>query len=481
MRFTKTGTRKRTRLALAALCVSVGLLALTATPRRAAAQPEGGQRIYEEQLRVQLDRQIAQAQEIGVDGGGWFSFAFFHFDDAAERVEKVLRQYQLRGWGSVNVHGVHKAYVRALLGYDDWNSGQNPDEPHGDQFTGFEVERAWYEFDLGAMLRNQTGKQPAVGLKARVGRQFAEIGTGLVLSMPLDAVRITGFTQDWRFEGLLGKTITETRNIDDSAAVSDHQQRCIWGGQVTYTGFRRHRPFAYFLENSDHTRADPFSPTQSYDYSSRYVGAGSTGSLLLPNLRYRVETVGEFGETYSVGATDKQDDICAMATDVLLEYYFQTAMKPRVNLEYLWASGDDDRATSATSTVGGNRFGTKDHAFNAFGFRDTGLAFSPRVSNLHMYTVGGGLYPLETCGKLFENLEVGTKVFFFHKSSAGPISDATATEASRWLGWEWDVYCNWRLTSDLSWTVRYGAFMPGDAFEDDSCRQFLLTAVNLSF
>ena len=128
----------------------------------------------------------------------------------------------------------------------------------------------------------------------------------------------------------------------------------------------------------------------------------------------------------------------------------------------------------------GNAGGTSDNAFNAFGFRDTGLAFAPRISNLHVYTLGASLYPLEQ-HKLFEKLEVGSKVFFYHKSSSGPVSDTTITSDSRWLGWEWDVFCNWRLTSDLSWTIRYGAFMPGGAFEDNSCRQFLMTGINLSF
>ena len=459
------------------------VLATIGVARTAGAQAEDGRRVYDEQLRVQLDQQLPEAREVGVDGGGWLSFALFHFDDAGARTERVLRQYQLRGWGSVNVRGVHRAYVRALLGYRDWNSGKNPDEPHGDQFSGFEIERAWYQFDLGQMLKNRTGKEPAFGFRVKAGRQFYEMGSGLVLSMPLDMVRFNAHAGDWQLEALLGKTIHETRNIDDSAPVADHQRRCLWGGQLTYTGLDRHRPYAYFLDNQDSTKPDPADATQGYGYSSRYVGAGSEGSVLLPNLRYRVEAVGEFGQTYSDGVTAGRDDICAMASDVLLEYLFRkAATRPRISFEHLWASGDDDRQLSATSTIGGNLAGTTDNAFNTFGFRDTGLAFSPRVSNLHMYAFGASFFPLRGCGgKLFKKMEVGSKVFLYHKSSSGAVSDTTATAGTRWLGWEWDVYCNWRLTSDLSWTIRYGAFMPGSAFEDRSCRQFLLTGINLSF
>ncbi|GAG43119.1 unnamed protein product, partial [marine sediment metagenome] len=139
------------------------------------------------------------------------------------------------------------------------------------------------------------------------------------------------------------------------------------------------------------------------------------------------------------------------------------------------------RTVSSTATVGGNTAYTRDHAFNAFGFRDTGIAFSPAVSNLNMYALAASFFPLEHI-ELFKKLEVGSKVFFYHKASHGAISDTDAANTtSRWLGWEWDVYCNWRISSDLTWTIRYGAFQPGAAFAHDDCRSFLYTGVTFSF
>ncbi|MCD6304070.1 MAG: alginate export family protein [Planctomycetes bacterium] len=470
-------TRRAMLAAVAALCAAVW----PAASARAQVGADG-RRIYAEQLRVQLDQQAAAARETGLDGGGWLNFAYYHYDDAAARRDRRLRQYELRLWGSANYRGVHRAYVRGLMGYNDWNSGQNPIEMHGDQYTGLEIERAWYQFDLGRMLANRTGRQPAVALRVRVGRQFAEIGTGLVLSMPLDMISFEASVPNWRMDALLGKTIYSTRNIDDSAVVWNHQRRCFWGFQLTYTGLSRHRPFVYYLDNQDHTRPDPYDAFQGYDYSTRYVGVGSRGSIFLPNLRYRGEVVGEFGKTFSDGVTAGRDRLCAMATDFLLEYLFEGPTHPRVSFEHIWASGDQDRSTSATATVGGNRAGTRDHAFNAFGYRDTGLAYAPRLSNIHMYALGASFLPLESL-ELFRKMEVGSKVFFYHRAAGdGAVSDTTVDTGSRWLGWEWDVYCNWRVTSDLALTIRYGAFMPGAAYRsNDSCRQFLMTAVTFSF
>jgi hypothetical protein len=79
-------------------------------------------------------------------------------------------------------------------------------------------------------------------------------------------------------------------------------------------------------------------------------------------------------------------------------------------------------------------------------------------------------------------MEVGTTALFYQKAvDSGAISDTTATRSGDWVGWEWDVYLNWRLTSDLSWTIRYGFFRPGDVYVDESCRQFVSTGVTLSF
>jgi len=459
------------------VCVAV----VAAAAATAGGQEEAGRRVYDEQLRVRLDEQLPQAREIGLDAGGWFSFAFFNYDDATARKKRTLRQYELRAWASFNIRGVHRFYARGLGSYEDWNTGTNPDGERSDEFPNPQVERAWYQFDLGQLLRNRTGTRPPVGLRVKVGRAFAKIGTSLVLSMPLDMVQLELEADDWRVMALLGKTIEDSYNIDYSAPVANHQDRCFWGVELTYTGWDHHRPFAYFLSNQDNTDPCPDDPLQSYEYTSQYAGAGSEGTLFLPDLHYRFEVVREYGKTYSDGVTSGRDRIRATAVDGLLEYLFHGPTHPKATVGYLFASGDDDRRLSSSSTIGGNLAGTTDRAFNAFGFRDTGLAFSPLISNLHMYTVGASFFPLEA-HKLFKKMEVGTKAFFYHKATdAGPISDTTATKTAQWLGWEWDIFCDWRITSDVTWTLRYGAFQPGSAFEDKSCRQFLLTTLTFSF
>jgi hypothetical protein len=462
------------------LLVTVALFAAPAPGQ--AVESESGRRLYEEELRVLLGEQAPETQEFGYDAGGWFSFAYFRYDDEAAREQRNLRQYELRGWASLNLQGVHRFYVRGLVGWDHWT--ENPDRDDGEvEFSDFRVERAWYEFDLGRLLAQQRGQVPPVGCRLKVGRQYAQIGTGLVLSMPMDMIRFDVSNPQWDFMALLGKTIEDSRNIDDTLSMYDHQDRCFWGLELTYKGVDDHRPFIYYLHQDDHTKPWPPLFGQSFDYSTRYLGLGSTGTLtpLSPYLHYRAELAGEWGKTYSFTATAGRDEICAMAGDVQLAYAPPVRYRPRLTAEYLFATGDDDRVLSATATVGGNTPGTKDRAFNAFGYRDTGVAFAPRISNLHMYSVGGSCFPLED-HRWFREMEVGTRAFFYHKDAAsGPTSDVTADQDARCLGWEWDIYCDWRITSDLSFTTRYGAFWPGEAFDDQTCRQFVYSGMVFTF
>ncbi|KPK79680.1 MAG: hypothetical protein AMJ81_12930, partial [Phycisphaerae bacterium SM23_33] len=239
--------------------------------------------------------------------------------------------------------------------------------------------------------------------------------------------------------------------------------------------------FVYYLCQSDHTEEWSEEWFQEYNYDSSYLGVGSTGSLLLPNLRYSCEFAFESGRSFAWGSTDRREEIHAMAADALLEYFFQAPTHPRVSFEYLWGSGDSDRPFSGSATLGGNQAGTDDESFNAFGFRDTGLAFAPRIANLHIWQLGVSALPLEHID-LFRKMELGTKVYFYSKhKSGGAISDPTAFKSSSWVGWEWDVFCNWRITSDVSMTVRYGVFQPGAAFISQDCRQFFYAGLTYSF
>jgi hypothetical protein len=454
--------------------LAIAVVAVSAA--QAVAQPAAA-RIYDEQLRVKLDQIDPESREKDFDVGGWLNAAIFSYDDAPARAERNMRQYEIRAWASMNLQGVHRAYVRGVGRLNDW-SGDTSDD------TETSVERAWYQFDLGKLLEQKSGQRPPIGVRATFGRDYQSIGTSLVLSTTLDMGKLEVTVGDWELMGFIGHTLRDSYNIDESPAVANRQERWISGVQVSYLGFSQHRPFAYWMHNNDNTDPSSITPGQAYNYDSDYFGGGSTGTLCVSNLRYQVEGVAELGQTFSSGVTSGRDRIQAYAIDVLIEYLFvDCPTKPRIGFEYLYASGDSDRDTSPISSLGGNRAGTSDGGFGGFGFRDLGVALNPELSNIHVYALNGSLFPLEHI-EMFERLEFGTKLFFYSRAhGSGPINDSTTTTGSNYLGFEMDFFCNWRLTSDLAWTTRYGAFYPGSAYNggDTSTRQYLYSGLVFSF
>ena len=109
------------------------------------------------------------------------------------------------------------------------------------------------------------------------------------------------------------------------------------------------------------------------------------------------------------------------------------------------------------------------------------VSMNELMSNLGMVRVGASTFPAKKT-RLFEKLLVGADAFVYHKQkSAGAISDSLSTEPSSYVGSAVDFYANWRMSTDLAWTVRYGVFMPGDAFDDKTDRQQFFTGVTLNF
>ena len=57
-----------------------------------------------------------------------------------------------------------------------------------------------------------------------------------------------------------------------------------------------------------------------------------------------------------------------------------------------------------------------------------------------------------------------------------------STTNSRWLGVEPDIYMNWQITSDISLSMRYGVFIPGDAIvADGKMRQFFFAGITIAY
>jgi len=438
------------------------------------------QRSLERENQRKLQKELPISQKFRLDYGGWYNFYFFLFDDGFNS-SRTLRQHELRLWASFSAdQGVHKGYVRGRFEFEDFNPGDNFDPNDEDDGEGPELERGWYVFDLAQALRVYEGMDIPWEMKVKLGRDLVYIGTGYAIDVPLDHIMIQGEFLDFQTTYILGQTPLWTENIDRSDPVEDRSERIFHIIEQKYVGWDNHEPFWYIAWQDDRTTESPNAPFQNYEYDSRYIGFGSTGELV-ENLRYSTEWVFERGDSYGDRRFLHTNEIDAWAFDHRFDYIFRTPYQPVVSLEYMFASGDPNRLGSPTNAEGGNTFDFTDNSFVGFGFRDTGIAFSPRLSNIHIWRMGGSFRPFPNKEAL-RNMEVGTDWYLYWKNrSSAAVSDPLANQQSGYLGWEMDYYTNWRITNDLAWTARFGMFFPGSAFEDQTTRTFLLTGLTWSF
>jgi len=431
-----------------------------------------------DELQKQHEEQFGTAPRGMFDFGGWYNFNIFLFDDGLES-SRTLRRRDWRVWGRASLgDGAHQFYARGLLSEIDFNGGDAFDGDEND-IEGMNLERGVYRFDLAKYLRASHGRTIDGNLVVHAGRDLVEFGEGLTLSMPLDHVSTTGTSGDFELTTLVGKTVGSTQDFDLSRTAK-RLHRTFIGGQFRYLGWERHRPFAYALWQRDRNREAVWRPLRDLDYDSFHVGIGSAGELT-ERFAYATELVFETGHSSSQRTFDRDNHIRAWAVDAELTYLFTGVRRGRLSVEYLFASGDSGRTISPTNTASGVQHDRRDTGFVGFGFRETGLSFAPRYSNLHMLRAGASLYPWAEDRNL-RHLELGTDWYLYYKNHHdGAVSDPTADLSSGYLGWETDYFANWRVTADLAYTARVGVFFPGRAFSDRTTRTFALVGVVWSF
>ena len=408
-----------------------------------------------------------------------------------------LRQTELGFYSDLIFDGANEFFFRGRLFHRDFNPGDRFNSD-GEDVDG-RIDRLFYRFDLAKFQGAYQGVEPKYDVSIKLGRDLILWGNGLTLSTDLDGAVVDLSYEPFSLELIAGVTPLDTVDFDSARPRFDSRTERGLYGALGSVRVGTHRPYAYVLVqrdyNNDQLTADDMVngaaaiPTK-FHYDSHYIAIGSTGALT-DRLSYGVEGVYEGGHTLSSPFTldadgnpvtndQTRDRIEAYAVDGRLDYVLADDHATRLSGEVLFASGDDDRVASTTTTYGGNVPGTKDRAFNAFGLPDIGTAFSPAVSNLLMFRVGATTFPFPQY-KPLRKMQLGTDLYFFAKANTqAPIDEASS--GSRWLGLEPDIYMNWQITSDIALSVRYGLFVPGDAITDDvKMRQFLFAGVTVSF
>jgi hypothetical protein len=473
--------RRRTFGSAAAV---VALSCGTALAQDSAQRIEHTRQGIERDTQAQVDDALPLSQRALVDYGAYATYSYLSFDDATHN-NHGLNQFELVGYGRVNLDGANEFYVRGRGEYLDYNPGDAPNE-RPNQIGGM-VEEAWYRFDLSNLAASQHQDRPAIDVDVKGGRQFVDWGIGLTLDQYADGISASIKSKAVSVDLLACVTVRQTVDFDTSRPDLDiSTERGFYGARVTVP-VGRINPYGYILDQRDYNRPEDVNahvyPTR-YRYESYYTGVGVDGPIG-DQFLFAAEGVYEGGRGLSnsydtvtnLPVTQTSDPIEAFAAKGKIDYLPGDDHKSRLSLEGLIASGDRDRVNTS-GTFNGNRPNTGDHAFNALGYSDTGLAFAAQVSNLMLVRIGGSTYPLVHQGP-FSDLQVGGDVFVFGKTfTRAPIDEPTKDR--RYLGVEPDVFVNWRPADDVTVLFRYGLFFPGAGIpsgQPNFIRQFLYAGV----
>jgi len=476
----------------------VSFLALLLFPALALAQAEV-ERFDRTLEQIQTDQRLLINPDLPItertfiDYGGYTDAQWISFDDY-KGDNHAFWQEDLVGYLHAQLDGANEVFFRGRLYHRDFNPGDRF-STQGEDIDGY-VERAFYRFDLAQYESAYHGKQIDGDLSVKLGRDLVIWGDGLTLNEPLDAGVFDLSRGRFSLEMLAGVTPLNTVDFDSSRPSFDSRtSRGLYGG-IASVRIGQQKPFVFVLDQRDYNKQQILAdatdssviPTR-FSYNSHYIGIGSTGALT-DRLSYGLEAVYEGGNdlsnSYTTNAagqtspvTQTRDPIEAYAVDGRLDYAIPDEHGTRLSLETIAATGDHDR-DSTTNTLGGNKPGSKDRAFDAFGLLNLGVAFAPPLSNLIALRMGGSTFPLPG-SELFEHLQIGTDLFLFGKADAdAPVDEPTNDRT--YLGFEPDLYFNWGITSDVTLATRYGIFLPGDGIAGDHrVRQFLYSGLTFSF
>jgi hypothetical protein len=470
----------------------------------ASAQSNDAARLAQQQSRLQqlqdfetnerllANPDIPPDQRALIDYGGYFSPQYYSIDDS-NHDNHGLREYDLVGYLHLNFDGANEIFVLGRLQYNDFNEGDSFDglgsrliDPNNNS------ARAFYKFDLQQYEAAYNGKHIDEDITFEGGRDLVYWANGLTMAEVVDGVMPSVTFGDATITGVAGVTPTQTVDFEPDRPEFDiNTERGFFGAMLSVAIGQQH-PFIYGLIQRDYNdrNLSIIGPIVTrYSYNSDYFGAGMNGPLS-DHLRYGIEGVIEGGNDLStssqvegftlVPVPQTRDNIEAYAGDAKIDYVPQDRNNSRLTIEGIVASGDTDRGLTNT-TFNGNAPNTTDRAFNSFGLLSTGLAFGAAVSNLMVLRVGPSTFPFPN-SDLLRRFQIGTDLYLFAKTNSNAPIDQPTTPGQKFLGWEPDVYINWEITSDVTFTARYGAFFGnGAAFLNPRARQYLYTGATFAF
>jgi len=328
-------------------------------------------------------------------------------------------------------------------------------------------------------------------MKLDVGRLPLKDPTGLIVSHPADGALLgfdysrLSFSIQGGYTGLvLRKSNRIAVSLFDRLAAADDSR--LTGGSRLLMLARVDAPKVFgqsvglsFLAQQDLNPEDDLVAEWETEevtgtggkVDTQYTSLVVSGPVV-PNLFYDAWFTFGSGRTLSylkdtesaTGFSYQYVPILSYLTGFSVDYYRPALYNAAFNFRFVYASGDADAASAVEGTVADSS-----KRFVPLTGSSFGVVFSPSLSNLIVAELGGSVKPFASY-----RIQTGAKLFAFFRPTDGAmgVSGLDATEASSWLGFETDLYGNYRITSDLGVSLKTGVFFPGispsGAFNSDA-------------
>lgn len=432
------------------------------------------------EIEISVEEKKPSQKELILQPGGWVSSSYRIYKDidnqkATEDFLKWSWRQDAYLWLYLNYQATHTVYFQLANAYTDRGVGPTY-TGIGADYEGPSISMAYTQINLARRYN--------LPLSVTAGRQHFFVGRGIAYSAIHDGLLIETAVRDVHIKGLLSQTKPREDNLDYSVPGFEKEgDRNFVGGEIAYTGIPGVSLYTFGLSQRDQSSPEPDVPSQDYQYNSYYLGGGISVKRFLNLFEIWSEGLFEGGSGFTDASQTRlqETEIKAWAYTAGAKYRFDLPTHPVLETSFAYGSGDEDRAR-VTNTEGGDLDGN-DKNFNYFGYYQAGYALQPRLSNINILQLGGSLKPLENW-KPMEKLAIGTRYYLYWKDkSAGGTSDLESTENDSGLGREWDMFLHWKVTDNLSYSIRYGIFFPGEAFPENSRdnTQYFFNSLTASF
>ncbi len=484
----------------AVIAILLALVAGFSLPGAAAPKATGDDQYFPE-LQNDRDMQVIQSKKnmvsSGISYGAWITPVFMYQENPGSTLMTQMTTFRV--WFKTYLWNDSYLYIRGKDTYTAVISKKG---------SASAKNKNVLDLDLGYI----TMATPRRNVDFTAGRKYFLLGSGIVMNGRGDGAEFNFYSKYINIKALGSWTGWLVKD-DNPYGLSDRDistgaKRVFAGGKVS-TSWYNQTLFFYGLAQFDfgkeyyHKKRLITSVIAGWDpgirqyntrtrYQSQYYGMGLEG-VIVSGLSYFGEFIIEQGKSY-ISGYPVRTSINAYAASARLNYYLNVLMKPSLEAQYFFGSGDVNR--SDYRSPNGNLWG-RDTGFLYFGTFVGGYALKPVLANIHVISASVSFSPFEWV-KIYsiKNMNFTAKYYYYLKHHVwSPINNGLdATRPDREIGHEVDVSMRWLIFSDFSFFMNYGVFIPGKAFgfyydylynqmsnSNTSYRHFIMTGFNVSF